>query len=79
MLYESTTKLPPAEALARAEAFFAGEYGLDRQSRDAREAGFTGGGGHVIVRVVREDPTTLELETREWDVAVQSFLAQLPR
>jgi hypothetical protein len=79
MVYETTTTLEPAEALARAESFFAGEYGLDIRIRAAREIGFEGGGGHVVARVVRERPTTLELETREWDAAVQSFLGQLPR
>lgn len=79
MLYETTTTLDATEALVHVETFFAGEYGLDMLTRSGREIAFQGGGGHVVARIVREHPTTLELETREWDAAVRSFLAQLPR
>jgi hypothetical protein len=93
MRYESTTTLTMKGALERAEQFFGGEYGLTVNVRNNHEIGFTGGGGHVIVKVihgqsttldieahiVHTQPTTLDIETREWDAAVQSFLGQLPR
>jgi len=41
--------------------------------------GFEGGGGHVLVSVTAQHPTTLELETREWDRQVTHFMERLPR
>ena len=79
MNYETRTGLPPAEALAQAEQFFGAELGLQVGTRDARELRFEGGGGHVAVRVLQEQPTTLELETHEWDAAVVEFMRKLPR
>ena len=79
MRYETTTRLDPTAALVRAEQFFAGEYGLTVRIHDVREIGLEGGGGHVAIRVVGEHPTTLELETREWDAAVRTFIQRLPR
>jgi hypothetical protein len=79
MRYETTTILAPAEALERAQEFFGREYGLTERIHGSQEIGFEGGGGHVLVRVIGERPTTLELETREWDAAVDSFLTSLPR
>lgn len=38
---------------------------------------FQGGGGHVAISVQPGTSTTLELETREWDVAVQKFMGQV--
>jgi hypothetical protein len=79
MRYETTTKLEPAEALQRAEQFFAGQFGLTMRRHDPRAIGFEGGGGHVVVAVTGERPTTLDLQTREWDEPVQEFMQQLPR
>jgi len=79
MRYETTTTLGPAEALEQAERFFAGEFGLVVRQHDPRAIGFEGGGGHVVVAVTSEQPTTLDLQTREWDEPVQEFMQQLPR
>jgi hypothetical protein len=79
MRYETTTRLAPAEALAAAEQFFGGEYGLLVRRRGLQELGFEGGGGHVIVSITGEHPTTLEIETREWDTPVTQFVGDLPR
>lgn len=79
MRYETTTKLAPDEALATAERFFAGAFGLAVRTRGPQMIGFAGGGGHVTISVVGEHPTTLELETREWDAAVMEFMGKLPR
>jgi len=38
---------------------------------------FQGAGGHVAITVQPGATTTLELETREWDVGVQKFVGQL--
>ena len=79
MRYETTTKLAPAEALGRAERFFADQFGLSVRRRGPRAIGFEGGGGHVVVAVKGERPTTLDLQTREWDRPVTEFMQELPR
>ncbi len=79
MRYETTTKLAPDAVLDRAEQFFAKDYGLTVRMRGDKEIGFEGGGGHVAVTVVSENPTTLDLETREWDNPVLEFMRGLPR
>jgi hypothetical protein len=79
MRYETTTTLAPEAALAAAEQFFSGEFGLTVRQRGPQVIGFEGGGGHVLVSVTGELPTTLELETREWDRQVTQFMGRLPR
>jgi hypothetical protein len=79
MRYETTTSLGPTEALAEAERFFGAQFGLAESARTARAVSFAGGGGHIQIVVLNDDPTTLELETREWDAAVQEFIQRLRR
>jgi hypothetical protein len=40
---------------------------------------FQGGGGHIAVTAQPGAETTLELETREWDYAVEKFMARVHR
>jgi hypothetical protein len=40
-------------------------------------ADFEGGGGHVSVRAITDETTTVNLETREWDYHVKQFMRQL--
>ena len=79
MRYETTTTLAPEEALAAAEQYFGGEFGLMVRQRGLQVIGFEGRGGHVLVSVTAQHPTTLELETREWDRQVTHFMERLPR
>ena len=79
MRYETTTNLDSAEALAAAERFFAGDYGIAARTRGPQMIAFEGGGGHVVISITTEQPTTLEIETREWDRAVVEFMDKLPR
>ena len=79
MRYETTTKLGPDAAIAAAEQFFSGEFGLTVQRRDQRAIEFAGGGGSVVVSVVGERPTTLDIAAREWDAQVTAFIGKLPR
>jgi hypothetical protein len=79
MRYETTTTLALDAALAAAEQFFSGEFGLTVRQRGPQVIGFEGGGGYVLVSVMSEHPTTLELETREWDRQVTQFMGRLPR
>src|SRR5688500_6057497 len=79
MRYETTTTAAPDEALDAAERFFAGEFGLSVTKRGPQMIGFEGAGGHVSVEVEGEQPTTLGIETREWDAAVEEVMGKLPR
>src|SRR5262245_1935466 len=47
MRYETTTTLAPDAALAAAERFFAGGFGLEVRLRGPQTLGLEGGGGHV--------------------------------
>jgi hypothetical protein len=81
MRYEVITGLMPAEVFERAISHF-GPHGAGLQLTAQTSHGmvFQGGGGHVALSVVSAEPqTTLELETREWDYAVQQFMAQITR
>jgi hypothetical protein len=40
---------------------------------------FVGGGGHVSLTLRDEDPTSVELETGEWDAQVEEFMARIAR
>ena len=79
MRYETTTRLAPEGALATAERFFGGEFGLLVGRRSPQEIRFEGGGGHVLVSITGEHPTTLEIETREWDTPDTQFIGSLSR
>jgi hypothetical protein len=76
--YNVTTTFAPAVALAVAELFFSACVGLLVQERNVQELRLTGGGGHVVVRVIRERPTTLEIRTRAWGAPVAEFVSKLP-
>ena len=81
MRYEVITRLIPAEVFERAIVHF-GPHGVGLQLTRQTSQGmvFQGGGGHVALSIVAAGPqTTLELETREWDYAVQQFMVQVTR
>jgi hypothetical protein len=78
MRYEVITTLTLQEALERASAHFGpGGQVLDITSRNECSIVFQGGGGYVAVTAQAGEKTTLELETREWDRAVQQFMRQV--
>jgi hypothetical protein len=77
--YETTTTLAPAVALAVAELFFSACVGLLVEERNAQELRLAGGGGYVVVQVIRERPTTLAFRAREWGMPVAEFVSILPR
>lgn len=79
MRYETTTKLAPDQAFARAEQFFGQTLGLTIREHTANRIAFEGGGGYIALEVVGEQPTTLDIETREWDFDARQFITQLPR
>jgi hypothetical protein len=78
MRYEVTIALPLPEALERASAHFGPQgEGLEITGRDDRSIVFHGGGGYIAVTAQSGENTVLELETREWDRAVQEFMRQV--
>lgn len=81
MRYEVVTNLSPREALQQAVAFFGtGGEGLQLTTKRPGHLVFQGGGGHVsIVAKARDTETILDLETREWDAAVQKFMSRVSR
>jgi hypothetical protein len=81
MRYAVTTTLTPREALEQALTDFGpGGLGLQITSQTNLSLGFQGGGGYIAVLAEPgATKTTLELETREWDHAVQRFMARVQR
>ena len=80
MRYQVTTTLTPREALEQALADFGpGGLGLQITSQTNLSLGFQGGGGYIAVTAQPGAKTTLELETREWDYAVEQFMAPVHR
>ena len=80
MRYQVTTPLTPREALEQALADFgAGGLGLQLTSQTNLSLVFQGGGGHITVTAEPGAKTTLELETREWDYAVEQFMVRVQR
>ena len=79
MHYETTTTLAPEQALAAAEHYFGKEFATVPTAHTADAVTYQGGGGYVTVRVVGVWPTTVEVTTHAWDLAVRGFLDQLPR
>ena len=79
MRYEVTTSLTPQQVVERASAHFGPQgFGLENTSRDDKCLVFEGGGGYVALTIQAGDKTTVELETREWDRAVEQFMRQVP-
>jgi hypothetical protein len=77
-LYSVKTDLSTDEAIAKAVAFFGKEgLGLELVDQEPCCADFEGGGGHVSVRVVTGEETTVNLETREWDHPVKRFMQEI--
>jgi hypothetical protein len=80
MRYQVTTPLTPREALEQALADFGpAGLGLQLTSQTNLSLVFQGGGGHIAVTAEPGTPTTVELETREWDYGVQQFMARVQR
>ena len=80
MRYGVVTELTPRQALEQALADFgSGGLGLQITSQTNLGLVFQGGGGYIAITAQPGATTTLELETREWDYAVQQFMARVHR
>ncbi|MBW2057737.1 MAG: hypothetical protein JRH07_18570 [Deltaproteobacteria bacterium] len=78
--YGRDTGLAPEEVLRQAAEFF-GPDGLGLKVVEQNDCcvSFEGGGGHVMVSAASSESgrTDVELETREWDFQVRSFMERL--
>ena len=80
MRYQTTTELTPRQALEQAITDLGpGGVGLQITSQANLGLVFQGGGEHIAVTAQPGTETTLALETREWDWAVQQFMARVHR
>ena len=80
MRYEIRTKKTPREVLEQALADFGPSgAGLRLSSQNNLSLVFEGGGGHIAISTQPGPITTVELETREWDYAVQQFMERVQR
>jgi hypothetical protein len=80
MRYQVITALTPREALEQAITYFGpGHLGLQLTSQSNLGVVLQGGGGYVSITAQPGEETTLELETREWDYAVQQFMGHVQR
>ncbi|MFW5856078.1 MAG: hypothetical protein ACOCVB_02265 [Bacillota bacterium] len=79
MVYETTTKLNCEQVKKKAQQYFGGNLGLKEKENNGNCLNFEGGGGHVNVTCYskEDEPVTVELETREWDIKVKSFMKKL--
>jgi hypothetical protein len=78
MRYQTTTELTPRQALEQALATFGpGGGGLPITSQSNLSQVFQGGGGHITVTAQPGAETTLALETRERDDAVEQCMARV--
>jgi hypothetical protein len=79
MRYEVQTYMTPQEIIETAVSFFGVDLDLELQSQGVGSLHFVGGGGHVTLALMDEDPVSVELETREWDAQVEEFMARIAR
>lgn len=73
------TKLSPEEAIKQAIDFFGPNgYKLDIEEQSSDCAYFKGGGGSVdIIACIKENETSVELSSTEWDYQVKKFIAKI--
>ena len=69
------TKLKPEEVVKKAVAYFGpGGYGLTVTNKTDTCVSFQGGGGGVDISTCAEDKgTSVDFETREWEIQVKEF------
>ena len=80
MRYEVRTDLSPREALERAIIHFGPQgAGLHLVTQSNLSLVFQGGGGHIAIQAQPGPKTVLDIETREWDFVVRTFMAEVSR
>ena len=78
MLYEFKTNLSWDKAKEKALSYFKDNLGLEVTDNNEICLTFEGGGGYVkITSCIEEDDTRkVEVETREWDRRIKSFMKE---
>ena len=73
------TKLKPEEVVKKALDFFGpGGYGLTVTNQNDTCISFEGGGGRVDVSTCADDKeTSVDMETREWEIQIKDFAAKI--
>ena len=73
------TKLKPEEVVKKALDFFGpGGYGLEVTNQSDTCISFEGGGGGVdISTCIDNNETSVDMETREWEIQIKDFAAKL--
>jgi len=73
------TKLKPEEVVKKALDFFGpGGYGLEVTSQSDTCISFEGGGGGVDISTCADGKeTSVDIETREWEIQIKDFAAKL--
>ena len=74
------TKLKPEEVIERALKFFGpdSQYGLSVGERTATTICLEGGGGGVeVVACAKDDGTTVDVISREWDSQAKEFMTRV--
>ena len=76
---EAKTKLSPEKTVEQAVAFFGPDgYGLEVKENYKNHAYFEGGGGSVAVTTsIKDEKTSVDIVSREWDFQVQEFLEKI--
>ncbi len=76
---EVKSKLNPEEVVKRAVNFFGPKgYGLEVKEQSESCAYFEGGGGGVeVTACIKENQTSVELQSREWDFQVKEFINKI--
>ena len=76
---EVKTKLSPEAAVEQAVAFFGPDgYGLEVKENYKNHAYFEGGGGSVAITIsVKDEETSVDIVSQEWDFQVQEFAEKI--
>ena len=80
MRYETSTNLEWEEVKEKAVSFFESGLGLKETEASENCLNFEGGGGYVYITSCLEEDDgdrRVELETREWDRKVKSFMKKI--
>lgn len=79
MRYSVETRLSPEKVMEEARSFFISGFGLKVSSEEENELCLEGGGGYVTILTCSGAKTSVEIETREWDRAVEEFMERIHR
>ncbi|MFW5980893.1 MAG: hypothetical protein ACOCRB_02595 [Halanaerobiaceae bacterium] len=79
MVYETKTKLDCDKVKEKVKQYFGAGLGLELKEKSENCLNFEGSGGFVNITCCSddEDTNTVELQTREWDRKVKTFMKKI--